>query len=174
MMRFVLSLLILVVSSLALGRYSYVSLKRWGMQEVPLYQARVVEIPRGTSLKNLSGSLFKSGVVDNRTKFRIWTRLFSNYSKFQAGKYRFEGNISPKEVAKRIISGDIYIPIVLEFTIPEGFTLKQIFKRLEAKEVGSVGDFEKYAGDIGFLRSLNIDADSLEGYLYPATYQFSD
>jgi len=173
-MRFVLSVLILIISCAALGYYSYVSLERWGALEIAQSEAQIIELPRGTSLKNLSDTLFKVGLVDNRSKFRLWTRLFSNYGRFQAGKYRFEGRVSPKHIAAKIIKGDIFVPVVLEVTIPEGFTLKQVFARLAAKGVAEKSEFEKLASDLSFLRSLQIEADSLEGYLYPATYQFSE
>jgi len=173
LIRFVLSFLILVIASACLGRYAYVSLEHWGRQETELVDAKLVEIPRGTSLRALSKTLASSALVDHQTKFRVWARIFSDYSKFQAGNYRFEGSVSPTEIAKRIISGDIYIPVVLEVTIPEGFTQKQIFARLAAKGVAAVAEFAALASDPTFLAAHNIAADSLEGYLYPATYQFS-
>jgi UPF0755 protein len=63
---------------------------------------------------------------------------------------------------------------VLQYSIPEGFTYRQFVERLLARGVGTAADFERLNSDPEFLASLNIPSTSLEGYLYPATYQFTE
>jgi len=57
-------------------------------------------------------------------------------------------------------------------TIPEGFTRFDIAKRLESMQVASHGAFLDATVDAHLLRELAISADSFEGYLFPATYEF--
>jgi len=58
-------------------------------------------------------------------------------------------------------------------TIPEDYTLKQIADRLVAENLVSEENFISVTTDPVFLASLNIDANSAEGYLYPDTYKLN-
>ncbi|MCB0324906.1 MAG: endolytic transglycosylase MltG [Bdellovibrionales bacterium] len=163
-------LVALAVAGFALQHY----LKTWGVTRTTLSEPIVIEFPRGTSLGMLAEELAQSGLISERRRFELWVRLFSDYSRFQAGRYRFESEVSPLEIAEKLRAGDIYAPVVLEYTIPEGFTLRQIAERLIAKGVGSQEDFEHLFADSGFRASLNIEGPSLEGYTFPATYRFTE
>jgi len=54
----------------------------------------------------------------------------------------------------------------------EGETLAELARRLEAEGLASTQDVLRVAHDRWFLRTLDIDAQSVEGYLFPDTYQF--
>lgn len=131
-----------------------------------------VELKAGMSLKSLSTKLADGGVIDNELLFSTFMRLRSNYSKAQAGTYLFKGEMSPQDVIKKMMSGDVYIPVVLQVTIPEGFTLRMLNERLAAKNVGLLSDLEKLVRDQKFIRSLGIKSATLEGFTFPATYAF--
>ena len=146
----------------------------WSETPVQLTEESIFEFPRGTRLALLSELLQESGVIDQALFFRAWVRFFSSYEKFQAGQYRFEGAVRPREIAETIISGDVYVPVVLQFTIPEGFTTKQVVDRLAELKVGEREEISSLMSDKAFLMELGVDASSLEGFLYPATYQFSE
>jgi UPF0755 protein len=72
-----------------------------------------------------------------------------------------------------MISGDTYVPVVFRYTIPEGFTVKQVVGLLIQNKVGGLDDFKNLIGSFDFRDSLGIKGPSLEGYLYPATYSFT-
>jgi len=171
--RLILYLLLLCACLTLIGIYAYRDLQRWGIEERLLSEVKTVDFPRATALNELAKRLVGEGVIDRQTYFSIWVRMFSDYSKFQAGTYRFEGYVSPYEVARKIINGDNYVPVVLEYTVPEGFTVRQIVDRLVAHGVGSKGEFDSLVRDPEFLSLVNVTASTLEGYLYPATYRFS-
>ncbi len=172
-LRFFLFSLILSAALLLAGRYGWQRIERWGTEPIQLSEPKVFNVPRGTSLQALAATLQREGLLTNKELFRVWVRLFADYSRFQAGLYRLEGSVSPQQIADVISRGDIYTPVVLELTIPEGFTLKQIAARLAGNELGTEEEFFALAQNKEFLRSLKIEADSLEGYFYPATYRFS-
>lgn len=167
-----LGLILLVVLAGALAVLGRIFLQRWSETPLALEAEVLVEFPRGTSLTRLSEELQSKGLVTRAEFFLAWARLFSSYKRFQAGNYLFEGEVTPKQIANKIIAGEVYRPIVMEYTIPEGFTFKQVAARLVAKGVGDIAEFEKLNSDKRFLSSLNIPSSSLEGYLYPATYHF--
>ncbi len=147
-------------------------LSRWGDATRSLVTARDVSFPTGASLSELARALEQAEVVSSALLFRIFVRCCSDFKKFQAGKYRFDGDTSPAQVAERIIAGDIHIELRLRFSVPEGFTLAKITARLAKHGLGAQAELQRMARDPALLTALKINADSLEGYLYPATYSF--
>jgi UPF0755 protein len=58
--------------------------------------------------------------------------------------------------------------------VPEGFTMFDIARAVEAAGLGPAEDFLKVArSDTALIADLAPNATSLEGYLFPDTYQFS-
>ncbi len=133
----------------------------------------VIQFTQGMGLAQLASLLHHQGIIDNERSFRLYVRLISrNYHQFQAGTYQFEGPLSPLAVIEKITKGDIYQPIFLSITVPEGFTLQLLLNRLEAHGLGTVASLKALAKNPTFLRRLQIGAPSLEGFIYPATYNF--
>ena len=169
-----LGLLIILISITAAGLYGGAQyLSNWSKTPKTVSALEIV-VGEGTPLKRLGKMLESSGLISDERLFRIWVRLYSDYSKFQAGRYLFEGNISPAKIAQMIQEGEIYTPVALQFVIPEGFTAKQIFQRLIAKGIGSQSDYDFLFKSPVFLKEHNIPGESLEGFLYPATYSFTE
>ena len=75
------------------------------------------------------------------------------------------------DVQKRLGRGDVYFHTVV---VPEGFTMFDIARAVEAAGLGPAEDFLKVAqSDTALIADLAPGAPSLEGYLFPDTYQFS-
>jgi UPF0755 protein len=67
--------------------------------------------------------------------------------------------------------GDIYTHTVV---IPEGYTMFDIAQTIEQTGLGSKEDFLKVArGDTDLIRDLAPEATTLEGYLFPDTYELT-
>ena len=147
-------------------------LQHWGDASHSLTTPRSVYFPTRTSLRTLAQTLEQKGIIDSALLFRLFVRCCSDFKKFQAGDYRFAGNTSPVQIATRIIAGDIHIELHLRFTVPEGFTLAKIVARMAEHRLGTQAELQQLARDPDLLTSLKINAASLEGYLYPATYSF--
>jgi UPF0755 protein len=89
----------------------------------------------------------------------------------KAGEYLFDRAASTPQVYDRIARGDIYFHVV---TIPEGYTMFDIAKTMEDAGLGSEGDFLRIAQTrTDLIADLAPEAKSLEGYLFPNTYQFT-
>ena len=151
----------------------YHNLKKWAGVPQYIQNPTTVIFPKGTRLVELSGVLESKGVIDDALRFSLLVRVKGNYKQFQSGTYQFQHEVSPLEVMSKIVSGKIHVPIKVQYVIPEGFTLKQIAARLEANKVGSQKAIEATMRDKKFLKTLKINADSAEGYIYPATYSYS-
>lgn len=152
--------------------YGWNWLSSWVVTPLPLAAPAIIELPKGGGLEKLATDLERQNVISEKKLFHYWVRLTGGFQKFQAGTYRFDKAVSPKEIIETISAGKTYEPTVLEYTIPEGFTLEKTFNRLVANGVGKLEDYEKLATDTEFLASIKIPGSSLEGFIYPATYSY--
>ncbi|RZA12791.1 MAG: hypothetical protein EOP10_30795, partial [Proteobacteria bacterium] len=165
-------LLLLIIAGGGFAGWMYFDLPQWAMKSTTLNAPIDIKLAKGMRLQDFAADLEHKGIVDSGFKFRVWMRFFKDYSKFQAGPYRFEGSVSPATVYDSISLGKTFEPFELQFVIPEGFTLKQVIERLEARKVGTKAELLAIATDKALLKKYNIDGPNVEGFLYPATYSF--
>ena len=147
-------------------------LASWSVTKIPINQEIFVELRPGLPLKQLAAQLAMKGLVTNQLPFWLWTRFNGDYPNFQAGTYKIKGETSPTDLREMFTKGDVFIPLILQVTIPEGFTLKLLNNRLATKNVGKHKELIKLVSDKNFIKSMGISASTLEGYTYPATYNF--
>ncbi len=124
----------------------------------------------GYSTRRIAAELKKAGVIRNELAFRLWHTLHPKPS-LKAGEYLFEREATLPQVYSRIASGDIAFHMV---TIPEGYTMFDIAKAMEDAGLGSAADFVHVAEtQTQLISDLAPEAKSLEGYLFPNTYEFT-
>ena len=124
----------------------------------------------GYSTRRIASELKKAGVIRSERIFWLWHVLRPKPS-LKAGEYRFERAATLPQVYERIARGDIYFHVV---TIPEGYTMFDIAKAMEDAGLGSAADFLQVAEtQTQLISDLAPEAKSLEGYLFPNTYQFT-
>jgi UPF0755 protein len=124
----------------------------------------------GYSTRRIAAELKKAGVIRSELAFRLWHVLHPKPS-LKAGEYLFEREATLQQVYERIARGDIYFHVV---TIPEGYTMFDIAKAMEDAGLGSAADFLHIAEtQTQLISDLAPEATSLEGYLFPNTYQFT-
>ncbi len=124
----------------------------------------------GYSTRRIAAELKKAGVIRSEFAFLLWHELHHKRS-LKAGEYRFEREATLPQVYGRIVRGDIYFHVV---TIPEGYTMFDIAKAMEDAGLGSAADFLQVAEtQTPLISDLAPEATSLEGYLFPNTYQFT-
>jgi UPF0755 protein len=167
--------IILGLVAIGIGIFiSFRMVEAWSTAPIELATPVIVEFPRGTKLAKLSQTLSERGVISSQSYFTIWVRgIKRSYGGFQAGTYKFEGPTSPMDIHRKLTSGDIYVPISAIVTIPEGFSMRKTFERLAANGIGTIQELQKLDNNQKFLQALRVPAPSLEGYLYPATYRFT-
>jgi UPF0755 protein len=124
----------------------------------------------GYSTHRIGVELKKAGIVRSVFAFRVWHELHPKLS-LKAGEYLFDHPASIRQVHDRIARGDIYFHVV---TVPEGYTMFDIAKAMEEAGLGSHEEFLKIAQTrTDLITDLAPEAKSLEGYLFPNTYQFT-
>jgi len=129
-----------------------------------------VLLKSGSTTRRIANELKAAGAIRSERAFLIWHFLHRKRS-LKAGEYLFEKPASLIEVHNRLARGDIYTHTVV---IPEGFTMFDIAQAIEQAGLGSKDDFLKVArSDTDLIRDISPDATSLEGYLFPDTYEFT-
>jgi UPF0755 protein len=135
-----------------------------GTQAGPL----VVEIPAQESALSIAQRLEDAEVVRSGVVFAALTFARGTSRALKAGEYEIPQGASTLDVLRLLESGRVRQHLVLH---PEGATVAELARLLEAGRLGSADEVERAARDPEFLRSLGIEAPSLEGYLFPDTYQ---
>jgi len=124
----------------------------------------------GYSTHHIAAELKKDGIIRSEYAFLLWHLAHPKRS-LKAGEYLFEQGATLPQIHDRIARGDIYFHVV---TIPEGFTIFDIAKALEDAKLGTAADFLHIAQThTELISDLAPEAKSLEGYLFPNTYQFT-
>jgi UPF0755 protein len=132
-----------------------------------------VDIAPGTGTQAIGAQLERSGVIQSRYGFDL-LRLAKG-GKLKAGEYRFDHAAPMPEVYSKLLQGDVYTRAL---TIPEGYNIFDIAQAVEAAGLGSREAFlaaERQHTELIAEWSPPGDhsPESLEGYLFPDTYQFS-
>jgi UPF0755 protein len=126
-----------------------------------------VEVPHGASRRYVAYILKKNGVIRSATAFEIYARRNPKRT-LQAGEYFFDHAATGKDVFWKLAKGDVYQQ---PFTVREGETMFDIARELEAAKFMPAGDFLFAAGDSSLIRDFAPGAQTLEGFLFPATYE---
>jgi UPF0755 protein len=127
-----------------------------------------VQVTEGMSFKAISGTLQKEGVIRYRGYFEIIGRLQGISRKVRVGYYGLNTNMSMWDVLEALRKGKI---IEYEVVVPEGYNLYQIGWTLSNTPlISDPQEFIKLVKDKNYVHSLGIEADTLEGYLFPDTY----
>ena len=124
-----------------------------------------INIKKGTTFPQIYKELkLNYGIVD-----RAYLKLNGGNMKLKVGTYKFNGKFSKYEIIKKIKSSETN---GVRLTIPEGFTSKQVFARMEALELGTKEEIDKVLSEVDF--PYPHENNNFEGYFYPETYIFPE
>jgi UPF0755 protein len=127
-----------------------------------------VDIPHGASQRAIARLLEDNGVVRSRFAFEGLCR-WRQGSTLEAGEYFFDHPVTAFEVYDAIANGRVYVK---EFVVPEGFTMFDIADLAASEGFLSRDEFLEAARDPSPIRDIAPAAPTLEGFLFPATYEF--
>lgn len=133
-----------------------------------------INIPDGAGGEEISSILLDAGVIYDSASFFREVRNQEAEMSLQSGTYEFITGANVKDVVRQLASGPN--STADSITIPEGFTVAEIAQVCESKLLIPYDDFmerakaSNYVNDFPFLNGVT--DDSLEGYLFPKTYDF--
>ena len=130
-----------------------------------------VVIPPGTTFRAAADSLARAKVVGSARLFRVYASISGHDRRIHAGTYLMSRGMSWGAVLDALTRGTGMIHTV---TIPEGYAISDIAPLL-ARTLGVEEDSVLAAARDSTLRErLDVPTPTLEGYLFPDTYSFSD
>ena len=117
-----------------------------------------------------------NGLIEYKWLFKFYCSISNASNKIAAGSYELSTDYDYRALVKKMnqYSG---AAVTVEVMFPEGYTMQQIFKKLEENKVASVDDLTEAAKNFSYNYSF-LDpndmgnATRLEGYLFPDTYEF--
>jgi len=147
------------------------SLAWMALNPTPAVQAGplVVDIPAHEGVLGIATRLAEADVVPGRVAFLAIAVGRGRIRHLKAGEYEIPRGATTLDVVDLLVSGRVRQHVVLH---PEGATIAELARLLEAERLGRAEDIIRAANDERLRRTLDIDGPSLEGYLFPDTYQF--
>ena len=147
---------------------------RWAQSPVasgpPKPPSHIVLIPEGSTFQQVAALLKNEQLIRSRSAFVLLGKTRDIDRKIRPGEYELDAGMSPQDILTKLLAGRVVLHPV---TIPEGYSLTQIAEVLAAQQVTDTKEFTKLVRDRTFISTLGIEADSLEGYLFPETYSFA-
>ncbi|WP_237754282.1 endolytic transglycosylase MltG [Geobacter sp. OR-1] len=131
---------------------------------------QLVDCAKGASLSRASADMKRKGIIRSSTALVLLARFKGVDNQVQAGTYRLTDAMSLAEILRKLVAGEIY---AYRFAVPEGYSIFQLAELLDSRRIHAKADFLAACTDRALLREFGITATSVEGYLFPATYNIT-
>ena len=152
----------------------------WGISGIFYYQVSnpagestdsiTISIAPGATLKQISNNLESHNLIRSASSFRLLANIRKKQTHIQVGEYELSQSMLPMDILKAITSGKT---VLHPITIPEGYRITEIAELFSKKILIDKEVFIKESRNKDLIQELDINSDSLEGYLFPETYHFS-
>ncbi|MCI8609122.1 MAG: endolytic transglycosylase MltG [Firmicutes bacterium] len=170
--KLILIVVILLIIAIACGSIAiYASNIGKPFNEKDTQMVSVVIEPGSTTI-DIGNALVEKGIIAGADQFKLWSRMKKYDSQYKAGTYSLSPSMSFEQIAEILVGGKVD---TFSFTIPEGYTIKQVAKTLGEQgfdekrflELAGGKDFDE---EFPFLKGAQDNENHLEGYLLPNTY----
>jgi len=143
-----------------------------------LTEYKIIDIIEGMDSYKIAKLLAEEKLIKSQSAFLILVRLSGASRHLKAGRYKLNSQLGTTQIIRKLVCGEV---IKQRLVIPEGFTIAQIAQLWEAKGLGKASYFEQATRNPNLLKKYHIEASpltkggrglsSLEGYLFPNTYE---
>ena len=140
------------------------------------YTSVIVKVENDESFGQVVSDLKDKGLIEYKFLFHLYG-LFSNADdKITPGTYELNTNMDYRALVTNMSSSSSTRQTI-DITIPEGYTIDQLFQLLEEQGVTTVEKLQDMSANwdynFSWLKGLPLgDYHRLEGYLFPDTYTF--
>ena len=174
-----------VLLLLALGISGVLGWLWWNQESAPPVAASestaasnepvLVQIAPGTASQQIGRQLEAAGLIRSYRAWRLWSSWLSRRDgegNFKSGSYRLSPTQPLPAIAEQIWKGQV---VQLDFTIPEGWSLRQMATYFEEQGFFKAEDFLAATRQIPKDKFpwLPDNLPHLEGFLYPDTYKLA-
>jgi len=131
---------------------------------------RTVEIPAQLGLTGIARTLADAEVIRSPAGFVVSAVLRGTARSLKAGEYEVPRGASLLAVLRLLEAGKVKPHLVV---LREGTTVREVARQLEAEGLAPAPEVLRLAQNPLFVQGLGLEADRLEGYLFPDTYQIT-
>jgi len=121
--------------------------------------------------QSIGHQLSQAGLVRQPLLFDSYLHVLGRWGRWNSGVHFLSANMTPSVLADCLARAPTRPKVQL--TIPEGFDLFRIARRLEVAGVCASEDFLGASTSKEVLSELSVHGPSVEGYLFPLTYTFA-
>ena len=139
-------------------------------------QVVTITIYESDTMDDIIEKLYSNGLIRYRSLFQLYASISDAEEDIQPGIYDLNTRYDYHALVNSMSPSSSRS--VVQLTIPEGYTCRQIFDLLEENRVCTAVDIGAYASDgelddYWFLENVERGSEyCLEGFLFPDTYQF--
>ena len=183
-MKKILVLILIVLATAILG---FIIFYNTGLSSVSKDKTDIeFMVESGSTYYSIAHKLKENKLIRNELCFKLYVK-FNKTEKLNAGKYVLNRSMNVEQIVKTLSKGNSYNPDAIVITFKEGKNMRYIASMIESNTNNTIDDVYKLLKDEEYLNSLidkywfiddsilNKDLYySLEGYLYPNTYQFQN
>ncbi len=134
----------------------------------------VIQVKPGMGANAIGNLLYEQGAIKSVFLFQVVAKLQGMESSLQAGEYTLTKNMTVQKIVAVLAKGQIAYQ---QITIPEGYTVEQIAKLVQEKQLADYGKFKAAAQNlVPYPYMINENSHVVykaEGYMFPDTYQIS-
>ena len=130
-----------------------------------------ITIPKGSNLSQIAEQLQEREIISNPKSFVLAAHLMFKNKSLKAGFFNLQKVKHYRSLIRTLSTSQVHS---VRITVPEGYQVKQIARLLAGQLNFAYDEFMHYMNDTTVLRQLGIESPSLEGYLFPDTYDFND
>ena len=144
----------------------------WLVTATPTVAAgpRIIEIPPHLGVLDIARRLDKADIIRSPFGFALLALVQGKARSLKAGEYEVPQGANTFAVLSLLEGGKVlYHPVLLK----EGASLGELARAIEAEGLARADEVIRVGHDPFFLRALEIPGASVEGYLFPDTYQFA-
>lgn len=127
-------------------------------------------VRNGDTFGKINQRLFAEGLIPDKRMFHYYAKYKNSLTKFRAGSFTITKGSNLRQVLDTLVYGQ---PNLTSITIPEGKNMYEIARMFEASGITTEKAFLEAVQHPDLISKLSIQANSLEGYLYPETYRFA-
>ena len=140
-----------------------------GERGVPVY----FTVRPGMSVSEIGKELYERGIIDSEMKF-WWTAKLNGFeNKVKSGTFAMQTGMTPRDALEILVYGNT---VTIRFTIPEGFSVRDIAQRLDDKGLVKADAFISLAKTYRpypYVEEHENVRYAVEGFLFPDTYEIN-
>jgi len=134
----------------------------------------IITVEPGMTNADIATLLQNQKMINSPVFFRLQSKFARMERSLQAGEYEIVSGMSNWEIIDLFSKGQVRHKTL---TIPEGYTIEQIAKKIEESGLGSAEEFKKAAKDYAPYSYMETSNNNVifkaEGFAYPSTYYLS-